>query len=104
MRAKDEAVIEVQQAEMKRTMEEIGVPAHLRAGLSLYILHGYPPGSFLASVLRNDLSMAVQHADPASFNGLRELVRWLKWHAPAAAHGGYENYRTWQIRGGLNCQ
>lgn len=101
MKAKDEAAVEVLRKEMRDTMEECNVPEHLREGLCLYFLHGYPPGSFLASVLRNDLCMAVEHADPVSLAGLRDLIRWLRWHAHGSSHGSYDNYRAWTRRGGL---
>lgn len=39
------------------------VPYHMREGVAMYVLHGYPPGDFLRAVLENNLMKAGLRAD-----------------------------------------
>jgi len=72
-----------------------GVPEHLRPGLVRYFSDGIMPGSFLQSVLTNNLTQAVQRADPESMLALDPLVRFLTQHAPAMAWGSREAVLAW---------
>ena len=72
-----------------------GVLANLRPGLVRYFSDGIMPGSFLQSVLTNNLTQAVLRADPQSMVALHYLVRFLQAHAPSAAWGSREAVLAW---------
>jgi hypothetical protein len=59
------------------------IPEHLREGLERYLVHRIRPGSFLCSVLDNDLREAVTRADPESLVALPRLAVLLYNEAPA---------------------
>lgn len=64
-----------------------GVPHHLHAGLVAYITERQAPGSFLLSVLRNDLAQAVFRMAPFDGLALMSIVQFLYAHAPSTCHG-----------------
>jgi len=71
------------------------VPDHLRPGLVRYFADGILPGGFLQAVLINDLTQAVERADPQSSAMLPVLVWYLSAHAPACAWGSREKVLAW---------
>lgn len=71
------------------------LPEHLRAGLARYLLRRISPGRFLRCALENDLAGAVCSADPASLEGLRDLMQFLHCCAPSAAWGSKEAVERW---------
>jgi len=77
------------------------VPAHMRAGLTRYILLGILPGSFLSSVLQNDLIQATAKADEVNREQLYKYVLFLVNYAPAGCCGSLEMIQQWSLRGGL---
>ena len=56
---------------------------------------GIIPGSFLQSVLTNNLTQAVLRADLEAELGLGPLIRFLLEHAPASAWGTREAVLAW---------
>ena len=72
-----------------------GVPEHLRPGLVRYFSDGVMPGSFLQSVLTNNLTQAVLRADLDSKISLVYILQFLKAHAPARAWGSREAVLAW---------
>lgn len=53
------------------------VPPHLHEGLVRWVEFGIPPGSFLRSVIANDLLGAVSRADDHSLAALPAIVSFL---------------------------
>lgn len=41
-----------------------------------------PPGGFMQAVFNNDLLIAVQKADPANYEALRDIVFWVANNLP----------------------
>ncbi len=78
------------------------IPQHLRPGLDRWIMDGQPPGDFLQAVFRNDLQLAVCHADPVSLQYLREICLFLHNNAPPDSHGSAGIAVAWEKDGGLN--
>lgn len=72
-----------------------GVPKHLHGGLVRYFGEGILPGSFLQSVLTNNLTQAVLRQDVESMVELASIVRFLVAHAPAPAWGSREAVLAW---------
>ncbi len=77
------------------------VPPHMRDGVCLWLLHGIPPGSFLAAVIRNDLSMAVGRADEINRAHLHDWVAFFYNYTPHECWGSEERAAGWAKRGGL---
>lgn len=75
-----------------------GVPEHLIPGLGLYLVKGITPGSFLESVLRNNLMGAFANGDEKSLAGLRGLVKFLYNDVPGCCWGNEENVTAWPAK------
>jgi hypothetical protein len=90
---------------MPETITERGItwelPPLVRRAVEHYIQRGWPPGSFVGALLRNDLHAAVTHADPHSLAALPGLVFWLAWHAPEDCWGTPDKVEGWLAAGGL---
>ena len=77
------------------------VPPPMHGGFRRYLDHGIEPGGFLMSVLSNDLSGAVAHADAANRYRLFDIVKFLNGDVPDACWGSPEKVRAWMKKGGL---
>ena len=76
-----------------------GVPDHTHSALKRYFLYGLEPGSFLASVLCNDLTSAVMRADPFNKKAIADVVLWIANNAPDGSWGHLDYYRDWLAKG-----
>lgn len=63
--------------------------------LRRYIEDGTPTGSFLRSVLSNDLRAACERADSENRYLLWDIVCWIYNEAPAACWGSPETVDAW---------
>lgn len=70
-------------------------------GLRMYIRLGRCCGSFMDSVLSNNLKDAVMLADDVNRAVLVQTVDWLYNNAPAACWGSRDAVRAWEQAGGL---
>jgi hypothetical protein len=86
---------EVLVRELVSALPRSEVPEHLRPGLVRYFSDGIMPGSFLQSVLTNNLTQAVLRADLEAELGLGHLIRFLNEHAPSNAWGSREAVLAW---------
>lgn len=75
---------------------------YLGEAMQRYIEDGIPPGSFLESVLVNDLTGTVVRADSVSYARLNEIVDFVHWELPGNCHGSPQLYASWVMAGGLN--
>lgn len=64
-------------------------------GLTLYLLNRVRPGSFLSSVLENDLMGALKCADDTNVNCLRAYGMFLYNHAPMGSYGSPVKVTAW---------
>lgn len=71
------------------------IPAMFERALWRYVEAGIPPGSFLRSVLENNLLRAVINADPASREVLAEVALWVLNHVPDPIWGSDEKVKNW---------
>ena len=60
-----------------------------------YFVHGLHPGSFMMSMLCNDLCGAAGRADFVNIGLLGEYAKWLVNHAPYQSYGSPEAVRGW---------
>ena len=65
------------------------------SALENYLVHGLEPGSFMISVLCNDLVGAVSRADHWNKQMLPDIVGWIRDNAPAGSWGCPENVLAW---------
>ena len=72
-----------------RRMGELSIPEHTMEALDNYFLRGYEPGSFLASVLTNNLYRAVGSADSANRHAIYEIVKWLTHSDDVVPHNSF---------------
>ena len=77
------------------------IPAHLHGGLLRFVLLGIPAGSFLNSIVINDLFGALTKADETSRAHLFEICVWLHNAAPSSCYGSRQAVTAWIKRGGL---
>lgn len=76
-------------------MREYGLPEHMMNGVFLYLVHHASPGSFMCSVLANDLMGAVQHAYHVNAAKLKEWAQFIYCELPTGCHGSPESVRNW---------
>lgn len=86
-----------QDALLTRAVERL--PERMREGFLLFVRFGVPPGSFLQSVLSNDLREACRRADPVNAQALHEYIVILVNYAPADCWGSREAVRAWIDKG-----
>ena len=77
------------------------LPEHMQDGMRRWIEHGIPAGSFMMSVLCNDLIGALGRADSINIERLRSYGTFLYSEAPSECHGSPEKVAAWEKRGGL---
>lgn len=81
------------------------LPEHMRASMTDWIetarIQPELMGSFMRSVLTNDLMGAYGNADEENTAAMREWVRFLYNEAPSDCYGSMEKLRMWHERGGL---
>lgn len=75
------------------------VPDHTQEALQRYFLYGLEPGSFLRSVLVNDLYSSVARADTWNKTALADIVTWIAENAPEGSWGHEDYYNEWIAKG-----
>lgn len=70
------------------------IPEHLREGLRSYLMEYRRPGSFLCSVLENDLHGALMRCD-WSLACIRDICLYLYNCAPAGSYGSRDEVDAW---------
>lgn len=70
-------------------------PANLRSGIRRYIEDGTNPGSFLTSVIHNDLMGAFSNADEENCFKMFSIVKWMYNQAPKNCWGSAEKMLRW---------
>lgn len=73
----------------------MAIPEITAHNLKMYIQHGQYPGSFLTSVLSNDVFTAMEFADDENKAALGELVHAIKWKSPIGCYGNAEKVQAW---------
>lgn len=87
--------------ELRSRYQDLGVPENIGESLVDWIMNGHRAGSFTMSVIRNDLTSAIQHADHFSYVCLKEIVTFMFCYAPMGCWGTTANIREWSEKGGL---
>lgn len=71
------------------------IPEGMHDAVVLYLVHGFPPGSFLTAVLENDLREAVRRGDVDNRRALAAYAIFFHDIFPATAWGSPENVTAW---------
>ena len=77
-------------------MRAYDIPSHMHEGLARWIVDGIKPGSFLRSVISNDLRAAVVTADGINRNALVHYIEFLVNTAPDGCYGRPEVLNEWK--------
>jgi hypothetical protein len=80
--------------DLRAKLSWANVPADHHDELLAYILHGAPPGSFIRSVLENDLTGACRTADEGNRSRIFAFVAFLFNYAPLNLWGSPEAVAT----------
>jgi hypothetical protein len=87
--------------ELESNLTKAGVPDQFFSGLRDYILYGQETGSFLRSVLENDIIKAFRYADDGASHALRPIIIFLENYAPSACFGSQLAVDMWINNRGL---
>ena len=79
----------------RKSMFEYGIPDRMQGGLERYIQNRMSPGSFLRSILENDLRGACSCADSENRTILFNYVNYLYNEAPRQCWGSFERVSAW---------
>lgn len=74
------------------------IPEMTLRSLALYVNEGVPTGSFLRSVLSNDLFGAFERADQENRDAIGLLVTYIYNEIPSCCWGSRELYHQWLDR------
>lgn len=74
------------------------IPEMTLNSLMLYVNEGVPTGSFLRSVLSNDLFGAFERADQPNRDAIGLLVTYIYNEIPSCCWGSREHYHSWLER------
>ena len=85
----------------KPVSEWLDLPPEARETLTAYVEQGREGGSFIMSLLENDLTRTVTRADSRNVHLLREYAMVLIWMLPPEAWGSREKVNEWLSHDGM---
>lgn len=71
------------------------IPERMMCGIRNYIDNGYQPGSFLSSVITNNLREACNCADDENLENLPAYISYFYNEAPSVCWGSPELMKAW---------
>ena len=80
---------------------EAKIPQLTRTGIDSFIQRGTLPGSFVCSVLENNLKQAYGNADDFNIVAIPSIVHYLYNNAPGICWGSPREVREWIEIGGM---
>ena len=78
-----------------RDYYENKIPSSTLESLDQYVLNGVDTGSFVQSVLSNDLFGAFARADKFNLAAMREIIAFVYNELPSTCYGSPEHYSEW---------
>ena len=85
---------------MNPVFDPLHIHPSIKGGLERWADHGIRPGSFLISVLENDLFGAYQAADSDNLYALPSIVYYIRNYLPSLCYGSPGRMREWEQRFG----
>lgn len=73
------------------------IPQHLIESIQRHVQHGIPCGSFMDSVLCNDLTEACSRADKENQYLIFDIVKYLYNNVPSECWGSPNRVKTWRV-------
>ena len=73
------------------------IPERTKEALDRYVTGHVVTGSFLRSVLANDLVQALHRADDDNLAALPEIVQYVYWELPGDCWGTPEKVSAWLV-------
>lgn len=84
--------------QIAHSLNGYGISLNSSRPLVQYLVYGFHPGSFFNSVIANDLSGALLHADHnKTLNELHSIVSWITQCWPARSFGSDKSVKTWRM-------
>ena len=82
---------------ISKELGRLSIPNHTKEALDDYFFRGWEPGSFLTSILTNNLYGAVNSADYANKHVIYEIVQWLTLEpiVPKDSWGTKDHVSNW---------
>lgn len=71
------------------------IPEHILPAIARYLVRGVVPGSFMESMLTNDLRGVMQNADDQNIRALPAIWSFCYNNIPSAAWGSPSNLSKW---------
>ena len=84
------------EVQLEMAAQSKGVPEHSTGGLVRWAVYGIRPGSFLTSVLSNDLFDAMGQADECNRDCLFNIVQFVFCDMPGGCWGSKEKVSVWK--------
>ena len=75
------------------------IPDYMIGAAKRYVINRLSPGSFLSSVICNDLREAVSRADEQNLLCLANWVKFFYNYTPSGCWGSPDNFRDWLSNG-----
>jgi hypothetical protein len=78
------------------TLKQYMVPVKYHAGILRYVVLGIRTGSFLSSVIANDLRETIFRADDdIVIADISAILKWFYNEAPSPCHGSVQDRESW---------
>lgn len=87
--------MKLDEATIEEKMRQYELPTYMISGMVNYIVHHIEPGSFMRSLLENDLSETVRKADPENRERLTNWISFIARELPFLSAGSKKAVRLW---------
>ena len=87
--------MKLEEAAIEEKMRQYDLPIYMISGMVNYLVHHVEPGSFMRSMLENDLSESLRRADPENRVKLRTWLSFMEREVPPEAWGSKKSVRLW---------
>ena len=87
--------MKLEEAAIEEKMRQYDLPIYMISGMVNYLVHHVEPGSFMRSLLENDLYESARRADPQNRMILPMWAEFLRMEVPRQACGSKEVVRLW---------
>lgn len=71
------------------------IPKRTKKSIDDYVEEGTPPGSFVRTVLRNDLARSFAKADKQNLESLHSIVKYIWNELPMKVWGSEKKVKQW---------
>ena len=83
------------QEQIDKGFEELTLPPYMKSAVENWVFHGIPGGSFLTSIMTNNLKDSIFQADAQNRAKIQDWVQFITWHIPSACQGSVGCVNHW---------